>query len=153
MDRNFAARQDINRPQMKRNKSIEVVLHDISEPIDQIKASRNVSNSYNLFFKMIDKMSSMNLQPNMRKVANAVNEMNWHSLIEPIINIKEATVYVGAGRLQYMCFHMLTALHLNETDKILTHYQMLVELCIEYVRFTKRTVASYESKFYRKSHF
>lgn len=78
----------------------------IDTPIDLKKAVETLGGQKSIFFKMIDKIESSTLNPNLKDLATAYDKKDYPQMKNKAHALKGATGYVGASRVHYCCWRI-----------------------------------------------
>ena len=119
---------------------------DVREPIDFITPVENLSGQRQLFITMLTRLEVMSLTSSIQQVAEGLNTKDWQKMKSGAHQLKGASGYVGAGRVHYCCYHIQNGFMLDDYQKMVEYYPLLIESCIEFKRFSRRYLANLESK-------
>ena len=97
---------------------------------------------------MLRRCEVMSMTMCMNQIAEGLNDKDWVKMRQGAHQLKGASGYVGAGRLHYVCYHIQNSYHKNNFPRMVAYYPLLVEMCIEFKRYSRRYLAEKKGKFF-----
>lgn len=92
------------------------------------------------YLTMIPTFHEMCLLPSLEKMANCLDDHNYNEVCWIANRIQDATCYVGASRIYFICGIMFHCLHSSDFQPIHDYYPILVEEAFEYIKESNKNL-------------
>lgn len=119
-------------------KSIKCISLDTTNPLDDKTAIEQLKNNKNLFLMFLCRFRNQEILPLIKQLSIAFEKENWNKFREIAHSLKGSSGYVGAGRIQYDCFHIQDFHYKNEIAQMKLIYNRMIENVIDFINFTKK---------------
>lgn len=113
---------------------------DVSNPIDEKKATEILCGNSNMFYMMLAKFEEMTFLQLMQQIAEAVDEAEGYEalpekernermkkIMEPAHQLKSPAGYIGAAHIHYACYFIQEGFIYERYQQILDYYPTLIE--------------------------
>ena len=134
-----AGREDPNLTSgsMGTKKEIKCITLDTSQPLDDKTAIQQLKNNKNLFLMFLCRFRNQELLPLIKQLSIAFEKENWNKFREIAHSLKGSSGYVGAGRIQYDCFHIQDFHYKNQIQQMKSIYNRIIENVVHFIVYTK----------------
>jgi len=118
----------------------------ISVPVDVNKAIEQSIGNRATFFKMLEKLESMTLLPNLKEISNAYDTSDYLTIKNKAHNLKGASGYIGAGPIHYCCYFIQDHFNNENYESQLAYYPCLIEAVLDYLHYSRKIIAENKGK-------